>query len=400
VLAVLLLCTSRAFIDYSTSGLENPLTHLLVVCFAWSYLVSNGSLFQLSLLSGLLAFNRPDTILVIVPALAHLALRSWVDVGFKKTLRALVLGWSPWLCWLVFSLFYYGFLVPNTAFAKLNTGITQVASVKQGLIYLGHTVAWDPTSILILLAGAFAAVAGVSSRERLFALGALLHLAYVVRIGGDFMAGRFLTMAILVSVCLIARHPGLMSTRTAAAFAVPLVVALFLLKDAESWPTSTDYKLDGIADERAFYRKSASLMASKRGQRMPNHVFVQRGKEMAKKGVKVQVIGPAGYLGFAAGPSVQLLDVWGLVDPLMARLPAQDPKHFRIGHFNRRVPKGYKQTLKTGECKMTRKYCEYYAELERIVRGPIWSFARFGSIIKMNLGVYDHLLASTKKKKA
>jgi hypothetical protein len=37
-LAVSILAMSRAFTDYSTSGLENPLTHLLLVVFAWLYL--------------------------------------------------------------------------------------------------------------------------------------------------------------------------------------------------------------------------------------------------------------------------------------------------------------------------------------------------------------------------
>lgn len=403
VLAVLLLCTSRAFIDYSTSGLENPLTHLFVVLFAWGYLGSRDDtstrkgLLQLSVLAGLMAFNRQDTLLVTLPALVHLSWRVYKELGFKTTAYTVLLGMSPWLCWLAFSLLYYGFIVPNTAFAKLNTGVSQAASVKQGLIYLTHTVAWDPATIVILLAGVFVCVAGLSTREKLFALGALLHIAYVVRIGGDFMAGRFLTVVVLMSVCLIARHPGLTATRTAVAFAVPIALALFLSKGAESWPSSKDFNIDGIADERRVYRNHASLMLSRRNHRLPSHPWIASGKDLAKKDVKVKIVGPAGYLGFSAGPKVHLVDYWGLVDPLLARLPVDRPKNFRIGHFTRKVPKGYTKTLRTGQCRMNEAYCKYYNELERIVRGPIWSWKRFVSIVKMNFGAYDHWLKTARK---
>ena len=37
-MGVLALCLSIAFVDYSTSGLENPLTHLILVLFLWVYL--------------------------------------------------------------------------------------------------------------------------------------------------------------------------------------------------------------------------------------------------------------------------------------------------------------------------------------------------------------------------
>ena len=40
VLGVLMLTVSVAFVDYSTSGLENPLTHLMLVLFLWLYLTA------------------------------------------------------------------------------------------------------------------------------------------------------------------------------------------------------------------------------------------------------------------------------------------------------------------------------------------------------------------------
>lgn len=406
LLALFLLCASRAFIDYSTSGLENPLTHLFVVLFALSYLGARDELslekrlLHLSVLAGLMALNRQDSLLLPLPALVQLSWLSYKELGPKSTVRTLLLGFSPWLAWLAFSLLYYGFLVPNTAFAKLNTGVSLAASVQQGLIYLIHTIAWDPATIAILLAGALLFFSGLSVREKLFALGAWLHIAYVIRIGGDYMAGRFLTVAVLMSVCLIARHRVLTAPRIATVFAIPILFALFISYEGETWPSSTNFKFDGISDERGMYRKHGSLMLARRSHRLPDHPRYHDGEKLARSRTKVELIGPAGYLGFAAGPDVHLVDYWGLADPLLARLPDEEPENFRIGHFKRIVPEGYLDTLRTGRCKMSSAYCKYYREIERIVRGPIGSWDRFVSIAKMNVGAFDHLLELSPKEKA
>ncbi len=61
LLGTALLCSSKGFIDYSTSGLENPLSHLLLATFAWMYLRRPdlaAKLWPLSLLAALAACNR------------------------------------------------------------------------------------------------------------------------------------------------------------------------------------------------------------------------------------------------------------------------------------------------------------------------------------------------------
>src|SRR3990172_10450813 len=65
--AVGLLCVSTAFIDYSTSGLENPLSHLLLVIFLALFLRGTDSprrLLWLTLVAALAAVNRLDTLLL------------------------------------------------------------------------------------------------------------------------------------------------------------------------------------------------------------------------------------------------------------------------------------------------------------------------------------------------
>ncbi len=122
LVALLILIFSKAFTDYSSSGLENPLSHLILVAFCVFWFRSEGKAqdcFALSLLACLAALNRLDTILFYVPALLSL-------VASNRSLRcwgALALGFLPLVVWEMFSLFYYGFPFPNTAYAKLNTGL-------------------------------------------------------------------------------------------------------------------------------------------------------------------------------------------------------------------------------------------------------------------------------------
>ena len=73
--AVIAFASSKAFVDYSSSGLENPLTHLLLVVFLCLYSAggagsqSRRRLFLLGLIASLAALNRADTILLYLPAL-------------------------------------------------------------------------------------------------------------------------------------------------------------------------------------------------------------------------------------------------------------------------------------------------------------------------------------------
>ncbi|MDB4973732.1 MAG: hypothetical protein JWN48_2073 [Myxococcaceae bacterium] len=71
LLAIVLLALSRSFVEFSTSGLENPLTHLLVAAFVLLYAVREAELRWLALCAALIALNRVDALIVTLPALLH-----------------------------------------------------------------------------------------------------------------------------------------------------------------------------------------------------------------------------------------------------------------------------------------------------------------------------------------
>jgi arabinofuranosyltransferase len=200
LVGVLALTLSKAYVDYSTSGLENPLSNLLLAAFLFVYFrAQQGSsrLLLLSLIASLATVTRPDALLLFIPALLW---ELWENRSWKA-LRVALLGFLPLFLWEAFSLFYYGFLFPNTAYAKLNTGLSLRELAGQGWRYVGSSIHADPITPLVILAGVGAALVAKSRRSLLISIGLILYLAYVVSIGGDFMRGRFFTMPLLWSHC-------------------------------------------------------------------------------------------------------------------------------------------------------------------------------------------------------
>ena len=101
-----------------------------------------------------------------------------------------------------------------------------------------------------------------------------------------------------------------------------------------------------------------------------------------------------GLHGYYAGPAVHIIDQLGLCDPLLARLPSA--AHWRIGHFYRGRPAGYRETIATGVNHLQDpRLIAYYNRLATITRGPILNWRRFQTIARMNLGEYDALLVQS-----
>ncbi|MEE9573969.1 MAG: hypothetical protein V3W20_13020, partial [Candidatus Neomarinimicrobiota bacterium] len=200
----LILIFSKAFIDYSTSGLENPLTHLLIVVFFILYFndeMGENKLFKLSFIASLAVLNRMDIVLIFLPALLVIYFR-----GNKwKGLLIAAAGFSPFILWEIFSLFYYGFPFPNTAYAKLNTGISQIELIQQGFHYFLYSFYLDPLTPIVLLAGLTIPLVSKNRTLLPLTIGIVLYIIYILNIGGDFMGGRFLSAPFLCSAIVISK---------------------------------------------------------------------------------------------------------------------------------------------------------------------------------------------------
>jgi arabinofuranosyltransferase len=398
-LAVMVLVGSKAFVDYSTSGLENPLTHLLLAVFFLLYLGRTPgprTLFALCLVAALAAVNRLDSLLLYLPALVA----TYAGVPKRKGALYALAGFAPLVAWELFSLVYYGFPFPNTYYAKLHAGIPRSEMIVQGLVYLIDSLDRDPITLVAVAASCAGALVARSRRLAATLIGAVLYLCYVIWIGGDFMSGRFLSAPLLVAAMTLCR---LELPETGPGLFAPLAIAAALALAAPLSPLTADssYGSDGqpvvnwrgIADERGYYYQTTGLLLDSRDKRMPNHPWVADGLRLKATGTRVERRGAIGFAGFAAGPEVRLLDTYGLGDPLMARLHIGSRRKWRIGHFERLVPQGYFETLESEENRIEDpSLAEYYDALSRIVSGPIWSAQRFGLIVGMNTGRYDHLV--------
>ncbi len=254
----LLLVFSHAFLDYSTSGLENPLSHLLALVFALVFLgrislPASWRTFALSLLAGLAVLNRMDTLLLYLPALA---LVFWQDKT-RRTFAQLTAGFLPFVLWSLFALFYYGFIFPNTYYAKLNTAIPKMTLLHQGLVYYLNELLFDPLTLVIIVCGLGAAFFWGEARQRAIGLGMLFYLGYILYIGGDLMSGRFFSIVFLLSVALFLPYFEQFSWqgKSLAALAV-LFLGVMAPSPAFLPPSSLDLETanrSGISDERAFY---------------------------------------------------------------------------------------------------------------------------------------------------
>ncbi|HVP11185.1 MAG TPA: hypothetical protein VMV94_08385 [Phycisphaerae bacterium] len=391
-LGVLVFTLSRAFVDYSTSGLENPLSHLLLAGYLIVWIrrpASDRSFLLLATLAGLTTLNRMDLALVVLPGVLVWA---WQRRGVR-TLGLLLLGFAPFILWELWSLFYYGFPFPNTAYAKLNTQIPAAMLVRQGWFYFADSLTTDPLTPIMIVAGLLAPIVVGRRRHLPIVVGVCLYLAYVLRIGGDFMAGRFLSVPLFCAVILLVSSPVARSARALVPL-FGLILLTGLVATRPSLLSDERYGMDfyymgphDIADERAAYYQATGLLRILRGRPVPDHAWAREGKAARLAGPGVVVSRNIGFFGLAAGPRVHIVDEDGLADPLLARIRYAPGSTWRVGHFHRPIPTGYIETLRDGANVIADpQLARRYDLLARITRGPLLDSERLRDILRMNLG--------------
>jgi arabinofuranosyltransferase len=379
---------SKAFVEFSTSGLENPLTHLLLAIFFTLYWkLEPARTTILWFVAAMIMLNRLDSGLLVLPALM---LRSY-EVDWRISVKSAAIGLLPLVIWELFSIIYYGFPFPNTAYAKLNTGIDAGPLAMQGLVYLVNSITHDPVTLFATAVFVIAAVATRPRESWPTALGIVLYLIFVVLIGGDFMSGRFLTAPLFCAVVLMSRFElPLASPLTSGATAAIIALGVFatnrpplLTQDDVLKPPPRMVTIGGVSDERASYYGSTGLLRWSRDKPLPDFQSATEGRE-ARANPGVVVRDEIGMFGYFAGPGVHVVDVLALGDPLLARLPAQ-PK-WRIGHFERPVPEGYLETLQNGRNVIVDPLIAMkYERLKTITQDPLWTLRRWRAIMAVNL---------------
>ncbi len=388
-LGIAILTFSQAFLEYSTSGLENPLSHLLIVAFflvCFNRPATPRTLFLLALIAALATLNRMDTLLIFLPTLGYLVYL----LRRQMWLPALLAGFLPFILWELFSLLYYGFLFPNTAYAKLNTGIPATELAHQGLYYLLDSLIRDPLTLLVIGASMVLLLLARAWHYLAIAAGLLLYLLYVVKIGGDFMSGRFLSVPLLCAVIITTCY-NLSHLKTAWVW--PFLVIFLVRFHSDPLMPKPLYNRE-ITDERSVFYEANSLMSTDRTTRMPTHPWGQDGLKERDYAAPVEVRGAVGMYGYYLGPGTHIVDYNGLNDALLARLPAKWEYNWKAGHFVRTIPIGYIETLESGRNSIRDgPLADYYDKLALVIRGDLFDRRRLTEIWRINTGWYDPLIA-------
>lgn len=390
----LLLLGTRAFTDYTTSGLETPLLYLLLVLFAGVAVGERPVPERLPLAvlcAALAATTRMDMALLCAPAVISMV----PAVGWRTALRQGALASAPFLGWILFAVIWFGSALPITAHAKaFGLGIPPMDLVVQGLRYLAFALTDDPLLLPTVVIGLGSGLLVPASRW--LALGGVLYCGYVVKVGGDFMAGRFLLPPFVIAVSILAR---LLDRRPQRAFAVAIgALLLAAMGGVPQWARGPDrdtppteeqiYAQHGIVDERRVYYPLLGLWSS-------NRLIPGRG-ELEMVGFPegrttnwILMSGAVGLPGFQLGERGHLLDPL-LCDPLLARLPARDPTRWRIGHVLRRIPEGYFESLASGENRLHHPGLRaYHDQVLQLTQAPLFTGSRWSAILGMAVGSFD-----------
>jgi len=402
LLGTWLLIGSSAFLDYSSSGLENPLTHLLLLIYLYISLNKSQEpslrrLFWMSLLAGLAALNRLDTLLFYLPLLVYTCYelrRQWVKAGMM-----LFTGFLPILLWELFSLIYYGFLFPNTYPAKLNTALPASKFILHGFFYIFNSLEFDPVTLTVVLLAMFVTFSKGDRLKKLALTGGMLYFVYIIWIGGDFMMGRFYSALFLLSIVLLLKSDlhKLLNLDDAFSFGLASLV-VFVLGINNNYPPimiQADSRVsvlqNGIANEKLFYYFQSGWL-NQVGHFTPPFFGGPEGLLARQAGKSPLFDTTIGAFGYYAGPEIYIIDSAALTDPLLARIPYSDFE--RPGHYIRTLPQGYVQSFVDGfnneiENQALRMY---YDKLAVITRGDLFTVERLKLIRDFNLGRYDYLM--------
>ena len=308
---------SFAFCDYMTSGLENPLSYLLVsLLFLLLYGVKTRKRLQLIfIVLALLVLNRFDFVILFLP----LVLVSIYSNSNKSELIGILLpGTLLLVTWLIFATLYFGSPLPNTFYAKLNAGFPQSEIFERGINYL-KSLQFDIASIVIM---ALSFLSLILYRDRLLIsliIGKVLYVCYIVYIGGDFMLGRYFAILVFLSIgeIIVAVNKSSISLSIKNIVSLICLLSFVVIGYFYSSPVfaSTDHQMRAvyqeINDQRGAYYRFTGLFAKER-QRWPKP---ERFAHTAPKDYRII----CGLVGATALTDITEyhIDPCGLTDPFL-----------------------------------------------------------------------------------
>lgn len=375
---------SPTLVLFSTSGLETPLLNLLF-CGIGYVLIRKPQRywFWLSLLTALSLWTRLDTVIFYAPLWLYLMTVHRRDIKWRQVFA----GGLPLILWFSFSLFYYGFVLPNTALAKLGASLAIEDYLHSGIAYLADFILADPVGALLVGSSVFLVREGVKSPAAALAMGVLFYSVYVVYVGGYQLSLRMYPLPVMAALWLFWWKFRRTSWRSYASVTFTVLVAggFFAMSPEARYTVPLIAKADIRGIPMAVYLFHEYSVDQNTLNATPDRTVRPRS---------VTVSGTIGMYGYYHGPHVAIIDKYGLSDPLLARLPSKASRMERIGHIERDIPEGYLQAVESDAIgAMHPSLAEYYGKLRIIAQGELLDVERLETILHFNLGSYDVLKA-------
>ncbi len=217
ILATLCLALDGSFALWAVSGMETTMFAFLVLgglaCHVWEEQRSKRGFLSGAVIA-LAAMTRPEGLLVFVVVMLHQVLDRLVvrrQLPSSAELAKAGAFLSIYLPYFLWRYYYYGFLLPNTFYAKVTVQDVG-AQYRRGL---GHLATFGRLHLGWMLP--LLALVPVFKRRLSFWVTALLavtlaYLGYIVYVGGDWSVGRFFVPVLPPGYILIAT--GLTETYT------------------------------------------------------------------------------------------------------------------------------------------------------------------------------------------
>ncbi len=329
VIPPLLLGVDNTFLVNSVMGLEGPVLmmwFLLGVMLLEKDLTKRSNQIYLGLLCAALVMTRPDAVLMAVVLMGvYLASNrdrnggprvpapsrvegSWPSKVFVPLLTfALPVG-----LWLIWKLYYYGNLLPNTYYLKLDTrGFETLALALQ---YVNRFL-MDTLYLPVLIIPAFF----LSSNRlvKVLCAASFVQVLYVLYVGGDFypfsrfllitLPGTFVAVVVMIDYVLNRRPTLLIADRFL--LAIPLVAAVLI---AVYGINEGPYRREIVPFGR-LHEGRARLGQWLKTVRMPGDAIL------------FKAIGSIGYYS-----GIRIIDVFGVIDPEVAK--TRKPTVGHAGH--------------------------------------------------------------------
>jgi arabinofuranosyltransferase len=393
-LAILTLISSEAFVSFSTSGLETSLSYLLYSLVVYFYLTKQYNLTIFFI--GLCLLTRLDYVVVTFPILLSTIFLQYGS-QFLKNLYKILFLLAPLLVWEIFSVLYYGFIFPNTFYAKVG-GRSFKENAYSGILYTVDFFASHYFIVIMLILMILSASRNIREfilRKDLVGnfgftllLCIILQFSYVIFYsGGDFMSGRFYVIVILIISILILLgwfdwifHP--ISRNYFSLICTFILIAGIAFSSAligSRGAASNNPIAPGVENERNYYK-------SYLGQNLnPIYSYAFHPWAVAARGLNLNsakgILGVNGQWSYWVNLDKNLVDPVGITDAFISRTPIENSA--RTGHFTHKIPTEYLRIKVNHEKVQSWKDPEaeeLYLNIKTVTEGKIFSFARLKSM--------------------